>query len=278
MGTFVGEFTGRAYPFPMTRFNTEVSAHRVFDTRRFALADFKDIRKLVPRASVNDVVLAVCAGGLRRYLALQDELPVESLVAASPIAVHSDKEHDSGAEFSWARVALGTHLADPVKRLRAIHAESSSSTTMAQAISARELTVLAESAPAVAIAASSRMLRSASSQLGDWVPLANCAITNVPGSRMPMYLQGAQLTYVSAIMPISDGMGLVFSVTGYNESIVISFTACAEQIPDPDVFAQCLRDSFQEYLALARPSTGGRPRPAFKPAAQTTRKRKAVAA
>ena len=277
MGTFVGEFTGRSYPFPMTRFNTEVSAHRVFDTRRFALADFKDIRQLVPHASVNDVVLAVCAGGLRRYLALQDELPVESLVAASPIAVHADKEHDSGAEFSWARVSLGTHLEDPVKRLKAIHAESSSSKTMAQAMSARELSALAESAPSVAIAASSRMLRSASSQLGDWVPLANCAITNVPGSRVPMYLQGAQLTYVSAIMPISDGMGLVFSVTGYNESIVISFTACAEQIPDPDVFAQCLRDSFQEYLMLARPATHGKPRPAFKPAAKTPRKRKPLA-
>ena len=277
IGTFIGEFTGRSYPFPMTRFNTEVSAHRVFDTRRFALADFKDIRQLVPRASVNDVVLAVCAGGLRRYLALQDELPVESLVAASPIAVHSDREHDGGAEFSWARVALGTHLEDPVKRLKAIHAESSSSKTMAQAMSARELSALAESAPSVAIAASSRMLRAASSQLGDWVPLANCAITNVPGSRLPMYLQGAQLTYVSAIMPISDGMGLVFSVTGYNESMVISFTACAEQIPDPDVFALCLRDSFQEYLMLARPSTRGTPRPAFKPAAKTARKRKPVA-
>ena len=277
MGILVGEFTGRSYPFPMTRFNTEVSAHRVFDTRRFALADFKDIRALVPRATVNDVVLAVCAGGLRRYLALQDELPVESLVAASPIAVHSGREHDAGAKFSWARVALGTHLEDPVKRLKTIHTESSSSKTMAQAISARELTELAESAPSVAIAASSRMLRSASSQLGDWVPLANCAITNVPGSRVPMYLQGAQLTYVSAIMPISDGMGLVFSVTGYNESIVISFTACSEQIPDPDMFALCLRDSFQEYLALARPSTRGKPRPAFKRPAKTTRKRKVVA-
>ena len=274
VGTFVGEFTGRTYPFPMTRFNTEVSAHRVFDTRRFALADFKDIRQLVPRATVNDVVLAVCAGGLRRYLALQDELPVESLVAATPIAVHSGRENDAGAEFSWARVALATHLEDPVKRLKAIHADGSSSKTMAQALSARELTALAESAPSVAIAASSRMLRAAASQLGDWVPLANCAITNVPGSRLPMYLQGAQLTYVSAIMPISDGMGLVFSVTGYNESMVISFTACAEQIPDPDVFALCLRDSFQEYLMLARPSTRGKPRPAFKPAVKTSRKRK----
>jgi hypothetical protein len=63
-------------------------------------------------------------------------------------------------------------------------------------------------------------------------------------------------------MPIADGMGLVFSVTSYNEMMVISFTACYEQLPDPDVLAQCLRDSFQEYLALATPER--KPRPARK--------------
>jgi hypothetical protein len=61
-------------------------------------------------------------------------------------------------------------------------------------------------------------------------------------------------------MPISDGMGLVFSVTGYNDTIVISFTGCAEQLPDPDVLAQCLRDSFQEYLALAQRTARRKPR------------------
>ena len=85
--TFVGEFLGRAEEFPLTRFNSEVSPHRVFDTRRFALKDFKAIRGLVPGATVNDAVLAVCAGGLRRYLDLQGELPDDSLVAAAPIAV-----------------------------------------------------------------------------------------------------------------------------------------------------------------------------------------------
>jgi len=95
--TFAGEFLGQPHAFPMTRFNTEVSPHRVFETRRFALQDFKAIRALVPDASVNDVVLAVCAGGLRNYLAMQDELPEESLVAAAPIAVHSDLETRSAA-------------------------------------------------------------------------------------------------------------------------------------------------------------------------------------
>jgi hypothetical protein len=118
----------------------------------------------------------------------------------------------------------------------------------------------------LAIAATSKMLRSASALLGDWAPLANCAITNVPGSRVPLYLQGARLTYLSAIMPISDGMGLVFSVTGYNDTIVVSFTGCAEQLPDPEVLAQCLRDSFQDYLALAQRAARRKSRsPAVRP-------------
>ncbi len=260
--TFAGELMGVPHTFPMTRFNTEVSAQRVFDTRRFALADFKAIRALVPNASVNDVVLAVCAGGLRSYLDMQEELPGETLLAAAPIAVHSDLESDPETNFSWVRVALATDVADPVARLASIQSSSSSSSVMAQALSARELTNLAQNAPSLAIAATSKMLRSASALLGDWAPLANCAITNVPGSRVPLYLQGARLTYLSAIMPISDGMGLVFSVTGYNDTIVISFTGCAEQLPDPDVLAQCLRDSFQEYVALAQRAARGKPRAA----------------
>jgi hypothetical protein len=59
------------------------------------------------------------------------------------------------------------------------------------------------------------------------------------------------MTYFSAIMPISDGMGLVFSVTSYDGKIFISPTSCREQIPDPEYFAICIRESFQEYLELA---------------------------
>jgi WS/DGAT/MGAT family acyltransferase len=264
--TFAGEFLGRPQEFPLTRFNSEVSPHRVFETRRFALQDFKAIRGLADGATVNDVVLAVCAGGLRRYLELQGELPEESLVAAAPVAVRAagGKKGEAGgpASFSWVRLELGTDIADPVERLAAIQALSSSSEVMAQAVSARELVDLAEHAPSAAIAVTSKMLRSASALLGNWAPLANCAITNVPGPQLPLYLQGARLTYLSAIMPISDGMGLVFSVTSYSEMIVISFTACYEQLPDPEIFAQCLRDSFQEYLVLVRPAARRKLRPA----------------
>lgn len=260
--TFVGEFLRRPDDFPMTRFNSVVSPHRVFDTRRFPLDEFKQIRNLVPGATVNDVVLAVCAGGLRRYLDLQIELPEASLVAAAPIAVRLEarKGKKEQASFSWVRVALRTDIADPLQRLEEIQASTSSSAVMAKAVGARELSGITAQAPAFAIAASSKMLRSVSARLGDWTPLANCTITNVPGPQVPLYLEGARLTYFSAIMPIADGMGLVFSVTSYNEMIVLSFTACYEQLPDPESLAHCLRDSFQEYLALARPAPRRKPR------------------
>jgi WS/DGAT/MGAT family acyltransferase len=233
----------------------------VFDTRRFALADFRQISGLCRGATVNDVVLAVCAGGLRRYLALQGELPERSLVAAAPISV---KEGASGAEkdgFAWARIDLFTQLAEPLERLRGIAKMTSSSEVMARALGARELTDLSRHAPSAAISLSSKMLRAASARLGDWTPLANCTITNVPGPQQPLYLLGARLTYMSAIMPIADGMGLVFSVTSYNNMLVISFTGCYEQLPDPQSLAQCLRDSFQEYLGMVKgKSKGGTPR------------------
>ena len=74
----------------------------------------------------------------------------------------------------------------------------------------------------------------------------------MPGPSVPLYLNGARMTYFSAIMPINDGLGLVFAVTSYDGKIIVSPTSCREQMPDPEVFAQCVRDAFQDYLALAR--------------------------
>jgi hypothetical protein len=206
------------------------------------------------------VVLAVCAGGLRRYLDLQGELPDESLVAAAPIAVRGGGDAAGEAQFAWVRVELGTDIADPVARLAAIRDLMASSDVMNQAVSARELADVVQFAPSAAIAATSKLLRSASALLGNWTPLANCAIANVPGPQVPLYLQGARLSYLSAIMPIADGMGLVFSVSSYNDMLIVSFTGCYEQLPDPEQLAQALRDSFQEYLALLKPPARRKPK------------------
>ncbi|MBL8487443.1 MAG: wax ester/triacylglycerol synthase family O-acyltransferase [Rhodocyclaceae bacterium] len=242
---------------PVTRFNSIVSPHRVFETRRFDLGELREIRGLAEGATTHDAVLAVCGGGLRRYLEINAELPAASLSAIAPIAIRSDKDDpDSAMEMSWVRVLLGTDLPDPVARLAFIRDQTRSSEAIHQAVGARELTDITRHAPAATLALTSKMLTRAVTDLGRRAPLANCTVTNVPGPSVPLYLNGARMTYFSAIMPISDGMGLVFAVTSYDGKLILSPTACRDQMPDPDLFAQCVRDSFQEYLALARPPQG----------------------
>ena len=201
-------------PLAATRFNAVVSPHRVFDTRRFLRDEFESISGLVTGATVNDAVLAVCAGGLRRYLDAHAELPRADLTAVVPLGIGAEQ----GTEAKSRRIQFGTNLADPIERLAWIQAQ-----TLAEEPAAAERDL----------------------------PPPSCTITHVPGPSGPAYLHGARMTYFSAILPIADGMGLVFAVTGYDGRIVVSPTSCRELMPDPNAFTQCVRDSFQEYLALA---------------------------
>jgi WS/DGAT/MGAT family acyltransferase len=263
---------------PITRFNAEVSPHRVFETRRFPLDEFREVRGLVPGATVNDVVLSVCGGALRRYLDMHGELPPASLVAIAPISIRHADATGAAHGVSMLRVPLGTDIADPVERLRHIQAHTSSSEEMEHAVGARELTDLSQHAPARTLATTARLLSTAALGVGQHAPLANCTITNVPGPTVPLYLNGARMTYFSAIMPITDGMGLVFAVTSHDGRIVISPTSCRELVPEPEWLAQCIRDEFQAFLDLARKARRSRKPATKKKAGRKAPRRQARAA
>jgi hypothetical protein len=183
-------------------------------------------------------------------------------------------------ELTWMRVALGTDIADPRQRLAMIHEQTASSEHLSRAVGARELTEVGSHVPAATLALTAKLLGRATAGIGRRSPLAHCTITNVPGPTVPLYLCGARMTYFSAIMPIADGMGLVFAVTSYDDRIIISPTSCRELMPDPEIFAQCVRDSFQELLAAAQaPPTRARAarRPAAAPAATASKAAPAAA-
>jgi hypothetical protein len=226
----------------------------VFDTRRFLVEEFEDIRRLVPGASVNDAVLAVCGGALRGYLQAQGELPERSLSAVTPLRLPGQ----ASSSMTWLRVQLGTDEADAVRRLQAVHEQTAAARDPQAAVEAESPDASHQAAATLAL--SSRMQSLLSLSDARRSPAAACTITNVAGPSMPLYLNGARMTYFSAIMPIADGMGLVIAVTSYDGRIIISPTSCRELLPDPEAFTQQLRDSFQEYLALARA-----PRPAAQP-------------
>ncbi len=237
---------------PATRFNAVVSPHRVFETRRFGEAEFERIRGLVAEATIEDAVLAVCGGALRRYLDAEGELPAEqSLAAIVPGTPAGDTDaHDT---LAWRHVSLGTDIADPVQRLAAVHARREDAPdAVSRVLGSRELAEAAEQASAAVLAWTRRWVGRASARVGRRTPPANCTLTPLPAPAQPQYLCGARMSYFSAILPITDGLGLAFAVTRYDGRVVISPTSCRELMPDPEVFAQCLRDSFQDYLALAQ--------------------------
>jgi WS/DGAT/MGAT family acyltransferase len=273
--SLASELLQRQASVPVTRFNSIVSPYRVFETRRFQLDEFRKIRRLVPGATINDVVIAVCAGGLRNYLVANDELPDADLSTMTPVYVR-DPAAGPGARpnVQWVDVMLGVNIADPVERLAFVKAQTAASALVSRAVGALELTDIGTHAPAATLALTGKMLGRALLGAGRRAPLANCAITNVPGPTVPLYLDGARMTYFSAIMPINDGLGLVFAVTSYDGKIIVSPTSCREQMPDPEVFAQCVRACFQDYVAVARARTGARAKaPALRRARQTRTRR-----
>ena len=265
--TLAGDLLLRPHKLPATRFNCGgLAAPRVRDPPLHA-------RRVQghPRPGGRRHRQRRRAGGVRRRAApLPGPLRRTARSPAWPRWRRSTCARRGGGgrgrpELTWLRVALGTDIADPLQRLAKIHEQTASSEHLSRAVGARELTEVGSHVPAATLALTAKLLGRATAGIGRRSPLAHCTITNVPGPTVPLYLCGARMTYFSAIMPIADGMGLVFAVTSYDGRIIISPTSCRELMPDPEVFAQCVRDSFQELLAAAqarpaRPPHGGRQR------------------
>ena len=135
---------------PQTRFNVPVSPHKAFDATTFALDDLKRIKSKVEGATINDVVLAICAGALRRYLSHHDELPAEPMVAVAPINARrrGSEAEMPGNQLSAMSVALPTHLDDPLERLQAVRDTTGRTKAAKSGISARLMTDLTRHVPA----------------------------------------------------------------------------------------------------------------------------------
>jgi len=237
---------------PLTRFNLETSPHRVFDSTAFSLTEFKPIRGLVEGATINDIVLAVCSGALRKYLGHHKELPSESLRSFVPVNVRAPKgslqeTEQPGNNISTMSPLLHTNIADPVERLTAIQAETKEQKAARRGISARLMTDVTRHIPAsTQLLAARLMMRSEMAGR-----MTNVCISNVPGPQVPVYMNGATLVTQMGLGPLSDRMGLFIAVTSQNGSISFSATSCRRTMPDVDFFMECMRASFNDLVAAA---------------------------
>lgn len=236
----------RITDIPRTRFNTNVSPHRVFDAIEVALKDIKQIKDSVPGVTVNDVALSICGGALRRYLESKNELPIRSLVAMAPINVRTqDEQGTAGNQVSQMTVRVGSDIADPLKRLREVSQGTANAKELSHAIGAKTMTDYAQFIPST-LSASAAKLYSRLGMANRVKPAYNCVITNVPGPQVPLYFTGAKLLSNYALGPPIDGMGLFHGLGSYCGRFNIAISACRGMIPDPAFYAECLQASFDE--------------------------------
>ena len=236
---------------PRTRFNGSVSTHRVVDGRDFSLAEIKDIRSRWPGATVNDVVVAVVGGAMRAYLKGKNELPRESLVCMAPISVRQPGEKNTlGNQVSAMTIPIGTHIADPFGRLQFVHEEAENSKALTNAAGARQMAEYSSFMPSTLTGLAARLYV----RLGlanRIAPMFNTVITNIPGPPVPLYMNGARLVTQFGLGPVFEGMGIIHPVWSYCGRITISFTSDRSIVPDPEVYAECIQESFEELKAAA---------------------------
>ena len=245
-----------ARPAPKTRFNGKVGAHRVWDAVPFPLGQIRAIKDAVPGATVNDVVLSIVGGALRTYLAAKSELPKDTLTAMAPISVRGEGEKAAmGNLVSAMVIGLGTQIADPVERLRFVHDEAVNSKALTNAVGAKNLADYSQLMPS-ALAGLGARLYTRAGAANAHAPAFNCVVTNVPGSRVPLYFCGARMVGMYGTGPVFDGMGIIHPVYSYGDTIAVSFTADRDMLPDPGSYAEALRATFHAlHAAAATPAT-----------------------
>ncbi|MBT6124821.1 MAG: wax ester/triacylglycerol synthase family O-acyltransferase [Halieaceae bacterium] len=235
-----------------TRFQGKISRHRVVGARKFDFEAIRAIKNSCPGATINDAMLAIVSGGMRKYLEDKDELPDETLVTGCPVDVRSPEERAAGGNMvGFMNLGLRSDIEDPAERLAAIHEESKSAKAYAEALGPRFAVDLTDVLPGNVL---SLAVRTASATgLAEASVMSNTIVTNVPGAPFQLYMCGAKLIDSISLGPLLPNVGLFqivySSVQDKKGTVTLSFTACRDMMPDPGFYAECLQKSFEELYA-----------------------------
>ena len=236
---------------PRTSFNTELTPHRRFAYESVSLADVRVVKDAFG-VKLNDVVLALCAGTLRRYLDSRDELPDSPLIAQVPVSLRTDDDTGHGGTKVGAMFAsLATDIDDPVERLLAIHASTQGAKEMQQAMNAERIMGISETAPPALISLAARMYTAAGLD-SLTPPIMNLIISNVPGPPFPIYCAGAKLESIYPMGPLLYGTGINVTVFSYVENVDFGFMVCRDVVSDPWFIAEGVQLALDELLASAK--------------------------
>ena len=235
-----------AAPFraPRTPFNDTVTRRR---TVAYAELDLEDIKKVKNRfnVTVNDVVMALCSGVLRRFLLDRGQLPDTSLVATVPVSVHDKSDRPGRNQLSALFTQLETQIADPAERLRAIARVTSLAKEHSSAIGATLLLDWAQFAARTLFAPAMRLYTATGLAR---LPIHNVVISNVPGPQVPLYFLGCRVLAMYPLGPIFHGTGLNITAMSLTGKLNIGVIACRELVSDVWRLADAFETTLKELL------------------------------
>ena len=235
---------------PPTPFNRPVTPHRRWAFRSVALDDVKTVKNAFG-VSVNDVVLAMCAGALRRWLIARDALPATPLVVMIPVSVRDEQAKGTmGNKVSAMLAALPTHLPTPQERLAVAHEATRIAKAQHAAIPSGLVENITDFAPPALAARAARVVFATG--LLHRAPPFNLVVSNVPGPDVQAYLGGAKLLAYYPVSVVTDGQGLNITVHGYRGGLHFGLIACRELVPDIDELTGHVVDELDILLAEAR--------------------------
>ena len=216
---------------PRTSFNGRVSPHRRFVFGQLSLDEVKEVKNHYG-CTVNDVVVAICTGAVRRWLVRHGELPAEPLVAQIPVSVRSERQQGTyGNRIMLMSAPIFTNVPDPAERLQLTHEALASMKQRHRAMPADLLRDANHFIPPAVFARAARAtftLASSSRGRPNW----NLVISNVPGPQFPLYCAGAELVANYPVSVITDGMGLNITVMSYRGHMDFGIVTDRDQIPD----------------------------------------------
>ncbi len=202
-------------------------------------------------AKLNDIVLALCSGALRRYLAHHGGIPKKPLTAAMPISLREAGNTDYTTQATMPLVNLHTNIADPVRRLGAIRDAAGAVKAMVQHAKG----VVPMDFPSIGVPWLLHGLAElyGRSHLAGVMPaLANVVISNVPGPRVPLYAAGARMSAYWPVSIVEHGLGLNITVISYAGAMGFGFTTARAAVPDAHRLTQALAEAFEELLVKTR--------------------------
>jgi WS/DGAT/MGAT family acyltransferase len=227
---------------PSTPFNKEVGSAHALNSAHLSLAAIKEIKTAYPGSTINDVVLTLCASALRKHLLSKNALPIKPISAMVPVSKRPEGGQNGGNLISPMLVSLATNIGSPIERLATIHQNAQIAKKYNKEVAVERIINHLPSWSSSWVTKAYTRLRVANK----FNPIFNVIITNVPGPRCQMYLDGAKLMSLEGTAPIVDGMGLTLVVTSYMQALTIGMTSTAKMAPHGSEFIQYLHESLDE--------------------------------